>query len=124
MLPVSYQLPAAVVLLVGGTVACFFGYRLFRIVLAIFGFIFGALAASSLFGASDTGPMLLAAIVGGLLGAAVLWAAYFVGVALFGAALEKPVQPSSLCRLGNSIRPSRSTPLSLSMSSCERSSPR
>jgi hypothetical protein len=87
MLPVSYQLPAAVVLLVGGTVACFFGYRLFRIVLAIFGFIFGALAASSLFGASDTGPMLLAAIVGGLLGAAVLWAAYFVGVALFGAAL-------------------------------------
>jgi hypothetical protein len=87
MLPVSYQLPAAVVLLVGGTVACFFGYRLFRIVLAIFGFILGALAASSLFGASDTGPMLIAAIVGGLLGAAVLMAAYFVGVAMVGAGL-------------------------------------
>jgi hypothetical protein len=87
MLPVSYQLPAAVVLLVGGTVACFFGYRLFRIVLAIFGFILGALAASSLFGASDTGPMLIAAIVGGLLGAAVLRAAYFVGVAVVGAGL-------------------------------------
>jgi hypothetical protein len=87
MLPVSYQLPAAVVLLVGGTVACFFGYRLFRIVLAIFGFILGALAASSLFGASDTGPMLIAAIVGGLLGAAVLMAAYFVGVAVVGAGL-------------------------------------
>ena len=87
MLPVSYQLPAAVVLLVGGTVACFFGYRLFRIVLAIFGFILGALAASSLFGASDTGPMLIAGIVGGLLGAAVLMAAYFVGVAVVGAGL-------------------------------------
>jgi hypothetical protein len=87
MLPVSYQLPAAIVLLVGGTVACFFGYRLFRIVLAIFGFILGALAASSLFGASDTGPMLIAAIVGGLLGAAVLMAAYFVGVAMVGAGL-------------------------------------
>jgi hypothetical protein len=87
MLPASYQLPAAVVLLVGGVVACFFGYRLFRIVLAIFGFIIGALAASSVFGVSDTGPMLAAALVGGVIGAAVLIAAYFVGVALVGAGL-------------------------------------
>ena len=41
MLPASYQLPAAIVLLLGGTVACFFGYRMFRLVLAIAGFIFG-----------------------------------------------------------------------------------
>ena len=87
MLPASYQLPAAIVLLLGGIVACFFGYRLFRIVLAIFGFILGALAASSVFGASDTGPMLVAAAVGGLVGAGMLIAAYFVGVALVGAAL-------------------------------------
>jgi hypothetical protein len=87
MLPASYQLPAAIVLLLGGVVACFFGYRLFRIVLAIFGFIVGALAASSVFGVSDTGPMLMAAIVGGLAGAGLLIAAYFVGVALVGAGL-------------------------------------
>jgi hypothetical protein len=87
MLPATYQLPAAVVLLLGGAVACFFGYRLFRIVLAIFGFILGAFAASSVFGASDTGPMLIAALVGGLAGAGILFAAYFVGVALVGAAL-------------------------------------
>ena len=87
MLPASYQLPAAIVLLVGGTVACFFGYRLFRIVLAIFGFILGALAASSIFGMSDTGPMIVAAAVGGLAGAGILIAAYFVGVALIGAGL-------------------------------------
>ena len=87
MLPVSYQLPAAIVLLVGGIVACFFGYRLFRIVLAIFGFILGALAASSIFGVSDTGPMLAAAAVGGLIGAGILIAAYFLGVALIGAGL-------------------------------------
>lgn len=87
MLPASYQIPAAIVLLIGGIVACFFGYRLFRIVLAIFGFILGALAASSVFGASDTGPMVAAAIVGGLIGAAVLIGAYFVGVALVGAGL-------------------------------------
>ena len=87
MLPASYQLPAAIVLLVGGIVACFLGYRLFRIVLAIFGFILGALAASSVFGVSDTGPMIAAALVGGLHGAVVLIAAYFVGVALIGAGL-------------------------------------
>ena len=87
MLPASYQLPAAIVLLIGGTAACFFGYRLFRIVLAIFGFILGALAASSIFGVSDTGPMVAAAVVGGLLGAGIFIAAYFVGVALLGAGL-------------------------------------
>ena len=39
MLPATFQVPVALVLLLGGTIACFFGYRLFRIVLAIFGFI-------------------------------------------------------------------------------------
>ena len=87
MLPASYQLPAAAVLLVGGVVACFLGYRLFRIVLAIFGFILGALAASSLMAASNTTAMLVAALVGGLVGAGILFTAYFVGVALVGAGL-------------------------------------
>jgi hypothetical protein len=87
MLPVQYQIPAAIVLLVGGIVACFFGYRLFRIVLAIFGGIIGALLASSIWGAGDTAPMVLAALIGGLIGAGVLIAAYFVGVAIIGAGL-------------------------------------
>jgi hypothetical protein len=87
MLPSHFQLPAAMVLLLGGIVACFFGYRLFRIVLAIFGFIVGALVASSIFGASDTGPMIAAAIVGGVVCAGILVAAYFVGVAIVGAVL-------------------------------------
>ena len=87
MLPATYQLPAAIVLLIGGIVACFFGYRLFRIVLAFAGFVIGALLASSVFGVSDTWQMLIAAGIGGLIGAGVLLAAYFVGVALTGAAL-------------------------------------
>ena len=91
MLPATYQVPAAVVVLLGGIVACFFGYRLFRIVLAVAGFILGAGAASSVFGVSDTGPMIIAALVGGLIGAAILFAAYFVGVALIGAALGAAV---------------------------------
>jgi len=87
MLPSSYQLPAAAILLVGGIISCFFGYRLFRTVLAIFGFILGALAASSVFGISNTTLMLVAAVLGGLIGAFILITAYFVGVALVGAGL-------------------------------------
>jgi hypothetical protein len=101
MLPASYQLPAAIVLLLGGTVACFFGYRMFRLVLAIFGFILGALAASSIFGASDTGPMVAAALIGGLIGAGVLIAAYFVGVALVGAGLGALVVNLAFSATGN-----------------------
>jgi hypothetical protein len=87
MLPASYQLPAAFVLLFGGVVSCFFGYRLFRIVLALFGFIIGALAASSLMAASNHTAMLITAGVGGVIGAGILFAAYFVGVTLVGAGL-------------------------------------
>jgi hypothetical protein len=87
MIPATYQLPAAIVLLVGGLVACFFGYRLFRIVLAFAGFMLGGFAASSIFGMSDTMSMVLAFAVGGLIGAGILIAAYFVGVALIGAGL-------------------------------------
>jgi len=87
MLPVAYQLPAAAILLAGGLLSCLFGYRLFRFVLAVFGFIIGGLAASSIFGESATTAMVVGAIVGGLAGAVLLLAAYFVGVALIGAGL-------------------------------------
>ena len=87
MLPAAYQLPAAGILLLGGLVACFFGYRLFKFVLGIFGFIIGALAASSIWGASATAYMVMAAILGGIAGSLLLLAAYFVGVALVGAGL-------------------------------------
>src|SRR4029450_13874440 len=87
MLPVAYQLPAAIILILGGLVACFVGYRLVKFVLGIFGVILGALASSSIWGASDTTYMVIAAFVGGIAGALLLLAAYFVGVALIGAAL-------------------------------------
>ncbi len=85
MLPVAYQVPAALILIVGGLLACFAGYRLFRAVLAIYGFILGALFASSLVAPNNALMMLVAALVGGLVGAVVLWLAYFVGVVLVGA---------------------------------------
>jgi hypothetical protein len=87
MLPASYQIPAAILILACGIVACFFGYRLFRVVLALTGFLLGGFLASSIFGMSDTAPMMIAFVVGGLVGAGILIAAYFLGVALIGAAL-------------------------------------
>jgi hypothetical protein len=87
MLPASFQTPAAVILLVGGLLSCFAGYRVFRIVLGIYGFILGALLASSAMGTDQTFLMVLAAIAGGVVGALILIAAYFVGVALIGAGL-------------------------------------
>jgi len=87
VLPVAYQLPAAVLLIAGGLISCFFGYRLFKFVLGIFGFILGALAASSIWGASETTYMVITALLGGIVGGLLLLAAYFIGVALVGAGL-------------------------------------
>ena len=87
MLPATLQIPAAAVLLVGGLVSCFAGYRLFRIVLSIYGFILGALVATSIAGAGSTGVLLVWALVGGLAGALILNLAYFLGVVLVGASI-------------------------------------
>jgi len=87
MLPHGYEPFAAVVLLLGGVLACFAGHRLFRIVLGIYGFILGAMIASSVVGVNNATGMLAAAVVGGLLGSVVLVFAWFVGVSLVGAGI-------------------------------------
>jgi hypothetical protein len=87
MLPLSIQVPASIVLLAGGAMACFAGYRLFRLVLGVYGFILGALLASSMAGASGTWMVAAAAIGGGAAGALVLFAGYFAAVALIGAGI-------------------------------------
>ena len=85
MLPASFQTPAAIILVLGGLLSCFAGYRVFRVVLGFFGFVLGALLTSSIMGTDQTVWMIVAAIVGGIVGALILVAAYFVGVALIGA---------------------------------------
>jgi hypothetical protein len=91
MIPASYQMPAAALLLLAGIISCFFGYRLFRTVLAIFGFIVGGMLASSIFGVSNTTLLLVAWVAGGLVGAFILIFAYFLGVALAGASIGAAV---------------------------------
>ena len=87
MLPASYATSFAIILVLGGALACFAGYRLFRVVLGVYGFILGAMIASSLVAPSNTVGMVAAAVAGGLAGALVLMFAYFIGVALIGAGL-------------------------------------
>jgi hypothetical protein len=87
MLPAFLQTPAAIVLLIGGLLACFAGYRVFRVVLGIYGFILGVLLATSIVGTENTMWTIVSALIGGAFGALVLIAAYFIGVALIGAGL-------------------------------------
>src|SRR5262245_64529086 len=87
MLPASYPMPAAVVLALGGLLSCFFGHRLFRFVLGLYGFYLGAMITTSSMGAANTWTLVLSAVVGGIVGAVLMYAAYFLGVGLIGAGL-------------------------------------
>ena len=88
VLPASFALPTAAILAVGGALACFAGYRLFRFILGLYGFILGAFVTSSMLGADATmWSLVLAAIVGGLVGSILMIGAYFIGVGLVGALL-------------------------------------
>lgn len=87
MLPHGFEQSATVLLLVTGVLACFAGHRLFRTVLGLYGFLLGAMVASSVVGVSNNSGMLVSALVGGFLGAFVLVFAWFVGVSLVGAGM-------------------------------------
>jgi hypothetical protein len=105
MFPASYHVPAAVLLLLGGLLSCFAGNRLFRLVLGIYGFVAGALLTSTVMGAGDPKSTLLAMLIGGVIGAVILVVAYFVGVALIGAALGAIVVHLIWAQLGHEPHP-------------------
>jgi Domain of unknown function (DUF4203) len=87
MLPAPYATPAAGILVLGGLLACFAGYRLFRFVLGLYGFILGAMVTTSVWGTSSLWALIVAGLVGGVVGALLMIAAYFIGVGLVGAGL-------------------------------------
>jgi hypothetical protein len=87
MLPASYAVPTAVVLALAGLLACFAGYRLFRVVLGINGFVLGAFITTSMMEPSSSWTLVAAAIVGGIVGALLMLGAFFMGVGLVGAGL-------------------------------------
>jgi hypothetical protein len=105
MFPATYHVPAAVLLLLGGLLSCFAGNRLFRLVLGIYGFVAGALLTSTVMGAGDPKSTMLAMLIGGIIGAVILVLAYFVGVALIGAALGAIVIHLIWAQLGHEPHP-------------------
>jgi Domain of unknown function (DUF4203) len=87
MIPAPYTTIAAAIFLIGGLVTCFAGFRLFRVVLAIYGFYLGAMVASGMTDPSNTWSVAMYGLVGGIAGAVLMVVAYFVGVGLVGAGL-------------------------------------
>ena len=81
------QAPAAIILLAAGLLSCFLGYRLFRGLLALYGFAGGAYLVSLFVGGLETWAGVASVIGGGVAGALLLLTVYLAGVALLGAAL-------------------------------------
>ena len=73
--------------IIAGVIVCFWGYRIFKVVLGIAGFIAGAVLFYY-FGAHYTANMIvlmILAIFGGLIGASFSVAFYYIGLFLLGA---------------------------------------
>src|SRR3981081_4603838 len=101
MLPHSYELPAAILFVLGGALSCFAGFRLFKIVLGIYGFGRGGMRASWAMGVTNTAGMIVASLVGGVCGALLLMFAYFIGIALVGAGLGALIAHVAWTTLGH-----------------------
>jgi hypothetical protein len=85
----AVSVPVAALAVVLGLVNCFFGYRIFRILLGVYGFLLGAavgfVLAGVLFEGQGWWVSAVGALAGGLLGAALMAALYYVGVFVVGA---------------------------------------
>lgn len=86
MAALSLHVPVAIILLAGGLVSGFFGYRLLRLLLAVYGFIGGIVLVMHFGGDLDLWARTTLTIGAGVAGAALAIVAYLAGVALLGAA--------------------------------------
>ena len=84
---VSLHIPVAIILLGGGLLACFLGYRLLRVLLAVYGFVGGVMVGTLFTDELTTWVAVLVIVGGGLIGSVLSFVAYLAGVALAGAAL-------------------------------------
>jgi hypothetical protein len=87
-LEIGSEMLTSILILGAGVLGCFLGYRLFRLTLAVYGFllgvIFGGTVGQSL-AEGNSAVLLVSALVGGVLGALLLALLYRVGVFVIGA---------------------------------------
>ncbi len=90
-----------------GLVQCFFGYRIFRIILGITGFILAGLLAGYLVFSLTQSQLfaLIAGVLGGLIGAGLLAGLYIVGIFVIGAIFGGAAASSLLSLAGISPQP-------------------
>jgi len=105
VIPQSYQPLMLGLMVVSGLIAWAAGYRLFRVVLTLNGFIFGAWVTTAMLGASDRTLLVFAALAGGAVGALIMFFGYFVGVALVGAGIGALAVHMFWSRLGTDPHP-------------------
>jgi hypothetical protein len=78
----------ALIAIAFGLLNCFFGYRIFRVLLAIYGLVLGAFVGLAVAGTVAGGQalwLIVGAIAGAIVGAALMVLLYFVGVFVVGA---------------------------------------
>ena len=105
VIPQSYQPLMLGLMILSGLIAWAAGYRLFRLVLTLNGFIFGAWVTTAMLGAGDRTMLILAALGGGAVGALIMFFGYFVGVALVGAGIGALAVHLLWSRLGSDPHP-------------------
>jgi hypothetical protein len=74
-----------VLLVVGGVILLFVGWRIYHIVILLAGFLVGAAFAAALVGEASTLMTLAAILIGGLIGAVLSYFLYYVAVFVIGA---------------------------------------
>lgn len=86
----QFQGVVAVSSILLGVFTCLFGYKIYKVLLGVFGFTAGGVLGMVVAGyVTDGGstPILIGGAIGGVLGAVLAVGLYFVGVFLFGAAM-------------------------------------
>lgn len=97
-----------IVSLLVGLANCFFGFRIFRVILAIWGFLVGAALGGALGASANHGGsagFVVGFILGGLLLAALAYGLYLVGVFLMGATIGAAAAAAISSSLGHQTEP-------------------
>ena len=95
----------AMALIASGVIACFWGYRLFKVVLGVTGFVTGGALAWTVLTDAGCGEMVtvLGSFLAAVLGCAAMFSLFFGGVFLFGCAMGLLMAVAILSVLGGEL---------------------